>query len=518
MRNAKKTGSDTPRQQQAIPVERDYVAEVQQRAEQLAETAGDSAAQTESTGTSRRNRHVQEEMARLRSDAIQARRLAEQIEMVSLQNRPSQGTHSMAHSSKQDSGTYQRPEKSTRDTAPAGANRLAFNPLHPSMELPPEQLIRLLGLETKKTRKEGARQSPKRGQEPARRSAIPGAVKPHEQLPPPIRPQRSQAAAAHSRTRSHNSRSSLFLPAMVVGILAGLAASGYFFWNRGAPAASDKNAASAVSEPRPGTLRPVHPATSSATQPPKKGSPESVTGKPAAEPGKPAGGGNVKRAAPTEPRVTSASDPSRQAAVEAEHRRLRAEAEQRFADRLRQSKLKPAPSSAAPVSGTPAAAQPAYPIVAEPETTSSPLGSELEPARDASTPVQPGSHRAAPVATLGRPAEPATDVPAQDSGITLPEPDAAEAPQNPIRQTGTESGLKQLSDGTHDTALAPTQPAVEPVTGQPLTSAPDSQALDTLSSESAPRADAQDTAVAEPAPQAGQPDEGDAQPAKPPLF
>lgn len=97
--------------------------------------------------------------------------------------------------------------------------------------------------------------------------------------------------------------------------------------------------------------------------------------------------------------------------------------------------------------------------------------------------------------------------------MMLPEPDAAEAPQNPIRQTDTESGLEQLSDGTHDTALAPTQPAVEPVAAQPLTSAPH-----TLSSESAPRADEQDMEATEPAPQAGQPYEGDARLAKPPLF
>lgn len=36
--------------------------------------------------------------------------------------------------------------------APESA-QLNFNPLHPSMELPPEQLIRLLGMETKKDRK-----------------------------------------------------------------------------------------------------------------------------------------------------------------------------------------------------------------------------------------------------------------------------------------------------------------------------------------------------------------------------
>ncbi|MDT8386176.1 MAG: hypothetical protein RQ736_01575 [Thiogranum sp.] len=32
--------------------------------------------------------------------------------------------------------------------------QLNFNPIHPSMELPPEQLIRLLGMETKKDRKD----------------------------------------------------------------------------------------------------------------------------------------------------------------------------------------------------------------------------------------------------------------------------------------------------------------------------------------------------------------------------
>jgi hypothetical protein len=40
------------------------------------------------------------------------------------------------------------------DTPPAAGGKAHFNPLHPSMELPPEQLIRLLGVESKKTRRQ----------------------------------------------------------------------------------------------------------------------------------------------------------------------------------------------------------------------------------------------------------------------------------------------------------------------------------------------------------------------------
>ena len=275
MGNNRKTGSDILSQPQALPIERDYVAEVQQRAEQLAETAAESGAQSDPTGSRRQYRNVQEEMARLRSEAIQARRLAEQIEMVSLQNQPSQGTQDMVQASKQKSATSRGPEKGTSEKAPAGGNRMAFNPLHPSMELPPEQLIRLLGLETKKTRKQDARQARKRPETPAPRSAG-HDTKPSAQLPPPIRPQRSRAAAAHTRTEK--SRSGLLLPAIAVGVLAGVAASGYFFWYQDGPVVGTRPTASAVSAP---VRKPPQPADLATSPVPssKRSQPESVTSK-----------------------------------------------------------------------------------------------------------------------------------------------------------------------------------------------------------------------------------------------
>ena len=48
---------------------------------------------------------------------------------------------------------HQKPGIKNKPSAGRGRGALAFNPLHPSMELPPEQLIRLLGMESKKTRK-----------------------------------------------------------------------------------------------------------------------------------------------------------------------------------------------------------------------------------------------------------------------------------------------------------------------------------------------------------------------------
>ncbi len=573
MGNTRKTNSDSVRQPQALPVERDYVAEVQQRAERLAETAGNAAAQAERTGTSRQDRQVQEDMARLRSEAIHAHRLAEQTEMLAHQNRPSQGTQRMAQTSKQDSGTGRRPVPSARPTPAPGANRMAFNPLHPSMELPPEQLIRLLGLETKKTRKKDARQVPKPGSEPVQLSASRGDAKPAEQLsasrddtkpaeqlPPPIRAHRSRAASAYSRSRKR--RSNLLLPAMAVGILTGLAASGYLFWYQAEPLASAPNTASAVSAPAQKPPRPDDVATSRATQIPKNTSPDAPTRKSAAEPATPTVAGTVKRAAPTESTVTDANDPAWQA--EAERQRLRAEAEQRFAERLRQSGSRPAPASPAPVSDAPDPAKAEYPfaaqpetipsrsnnalepasrVAAEPESTSSPPGHELqskpepaprfasepetastlladepEPAPGTLTPAQPASGPAVPLAPPSeQPAEVASDFLTEDSRILIEEAGSAEASQNPA----SPAGAQPLRDQIHDTPPAPPQPATERVAPQPENSNSDSQALKPLLSEPDPSAVGPDVRVVEittPVPQADQQDTRDVGSAEPPLF
>ncbi len=529
------------RQPEAFPIERDYVAEVQQRAEQLAETAADSGAQTDHTVSRRQYHHVQEEMARLRAEAIQARRLAEQIEMVSLQNRQSQGFQDMVHISKQDSGVSPRPEKSRRETAPAEGNRMAFNPLHPSMELPPEQLIRLLGLETKKTRKKDARQAPKRTQTPVPRPASGADIKPAAQLPPPIRPQRSRAAAAH--TRAQKSRSSLFLPAIAVGILAGVAASGYFFWYRDGPVVDTGTTASAVADPARKPSGPDELATSRTVPSPKRGLPEPVSRKPAAEPAVPTVAGTVHRAAPPAAMANGAKDPAWHAAAEAERQRLRAEAEQRFAERLRQNRAEHAPAGAAGLGAGPAPAQPEYPLVAEPETASDPppqeLGAAVEPlvspVSEPETVPSPAPHAPEPVADAPFAAQPRSDpaslaAPASEqpadaatdnSPVMFEEPGAPEGSQSAPRPGGAETGLEPLPDPTGDPAPGLPQSETDLATPRAADDVADRQAPEPLIAAPTPRADGSDDsdvqAVA-PVLQAAEPEEQGAASAEPALF
>lgn len=541
MGNNRKTGSDIVRKPQALPIERDYVAEVQQRAEQLAETAAASGAQSDSTGSRRQYRTVQEEMARLRSEAIQARRLAEQIEMASLQNQPSQGTQDMVQASKHNSATSRGSEKGTSEEAPAGGNRMAFNPLHPSMELPPEQLIRLLGLETKKTRKQDARQARKRPETPVPRSAG-HDTKPSAQLPPPIRPQRSRAAAAHTRTEK--SRSGLLLPAIAVGVLAGVAASGYVFWYQDGPVVGTRPTASVVSAP---VRKPAQPADVATSPVPtsKRSLPESVTSKPAVKPATPAVAGTVHRATPPAPMASGAGDPAWQAAAEAEHQRLRTEAEQRFAQRLRQDGAEPVPAGPAGFSASPAPVQLESRSVAEPETAANPppqeLGAAVEPAApfasesgtipsaaphaleppaDPPSAARPGSDPALLAPVGEQPAEAATDIPADHSPMMLQEPGPAEAPQTRPEPAGAGVGMEPLPDPTGNTPLASPQSRADPAALRPVDANPDLQPAGLPTAAPAPPADVieQDVEAAAPAFQPGEPEERDAASAEPALF
>ena len=570
MGNNRKTGSDILRQPQAFPIERDYVAEVQQRAKQLAETAADSAAQTDRSGSRLQYGHVQEEMARLRSQAIQARRLEEQIEMVSLKNQPSQGTQDMVQTSQQDSETSRRTEKSTGQNAPAKGKRTAFNPLHPSMELPPEHLIRLLGLETKKTRKKPARQAPKRTQTPVPRSASGTDAELAPQLPPPIRPQRSRAAAA--QTRAKKSRSSLLLPAIGVGVLAGVAASGYFFWYQDSPVVATEPTASAVSAPERKPPRPDELATLRAGPTSKPGLPEAVPSEPAAKPATPTAAGTVHRTAPPASLASGAKDATWRAAAEAERQRLRTEAEQRFAERLRQDGAGPAPTAAGParVGANPAPAQPEYPSDAKPETAPnpppqevqaagepqasvagdpepvadppqsevaptqepeprimgeesvpSPAAHEFEPGTDAPFAAQPHSDAITPTPASEQPAEPRIDIPTDNSPVMVQDPGTAEAPQSPPRPAGAGAGVEPLPDPTRDTPLVSPQSAAEPAAPWPKEHNPEARATEPLLASPAPPADRpnkQDVEAAAATLPAGKPDERGAASGEPALF
>ncbi len=59
----------------------------------------------------------------------------------------------MKETSSADLRQNQLPQSGKQGKSTAGRGQIPFNPIHPSMELPPEQLIRLLSMESKKTRK-----------------------------------------------------------------------------------------------------------------------------------------------------------------------------------------------------------------------------------------------------------------------------------------------------------------------------------------------------------------------------
>lgn len=459
MEKTKKTGPETLGQQQVLPLARDYVAEVQQRAEQLAHKAVATAGQTDGSNISRQNRHVQEEMARLRSEAVHARRLAEQIEPVSLPDRARHETQLMATISKTASEPDQLPERRRGGAPRAGGGRLDFNPLHPSMELPPEQLIRLLGLETKKTRKGEAHHPRKPRQKPVQSSAGHGDITPAEQLPPPMRAQRSYAAVAHSQFRKR--RRGLLLPAIAVGILAGLSASGYFFWHPPAPVGVHQKPPGTASDALPRKAPSDHLATPSAAHAPTQPSPKIIASKPAARVDTPTVAGAMRRAAPPQAMVNRSHNPEWQAAAEAERMRLRAEAEQRFAERLRESRPNPAPTIAAPSSAGPVSAAAASPLFAESETTSSRQPHELDSAQATAPPLEAGSDDESGASPVEWPAEPATEPRLEDNPMAMPEPAPAEASQNQGEWTEPGIGLDPPAR-PDDTVLTPLPAAVEP--------------------------------------------------------
>ncbi|MGD8843623.1 MAG: hypothetical protein PVJ83_09130, partial [Gammaproteobacteria bacterium] len=86
-------------------------------------------------------------------------------------------------------GQKQQASKGSSNEPRTRGSHMNFNPLHPSMELPPEQLIRLLGMEGKKSRKKS--KTAVRPRKPVR--------PPVEELPAII-PERSTPAPARSRT------------------------------------------------------------------------------------------------------------------------------------------------------------------------------------------------------------------------------------------------------------------------------------------------------------------------------
>ena len=207
----------------------------------------------------------------------------------------------MTESSIFTSGNSQQSKPGMKKQPAEGRGALAFNPLHPSMELPPEQLIRLLGMESKKTRQhmKVQRSATKQTEQPAvkkekiQRSADeqhshrateenalqisqelqqPAPIadqqnqqqKPGQQTPEPqpvaIAPQpvavtpQPVAVAPHPMEYERNTppvfekqSPGWLLPAMVVGLVAGVTVSGFLFWFQSPSAVKQKAPAPLVS-------------------------------------------------------------------------------------------------------------------------------------------------------------------------------------------------------------------------------------------------------------------------------
>ncbi|GEM_PF-1459168 len=245
----------------AQPIHRSHAEKVRRRAEALTEPV-DVRDENRDHVRDRQRQQTERQMAKLRSDAVQARRLAEHIENLS------QGTaaykrkrkHAMTDSTIVDPGHAQRLQRRAQDRSASGGKQMNFNPLHPSMELPPEQLIRLLGMESKKIRKSRTRKprppaslkqtgTPQTEAADEPKTRLPETEKAAEQTLSPVN-RSIQYERCEAPQAFDNGRSGLLVPALVAGAVAGMVISGYLFWLQ--PAATEaQKAPVSVSTDRP---------------------------------------------------------------------------------------------------------------------------------------------------------------------------------------------------------------------------------------------------------------------------
>jgi len=326
IRKRKPVAAAAKPQPQPQPIDRAFAAEVRRRAEKLAEPVE---ILMENGARLRQRQQAERQMAELRSEAVRARRLAEHIENLSQETAAykHKWKHTMTDSTIVDPGHKQRLQRRADDKSGSSGSQLNFNPLHPSMELPPEQLIRLLGMESKKIRKSRkTHRSPK--QAPA--ATLPTADDQADATPSPAKPQpQSVRPVDRSIQYEHceppqvfdNGRSGLLMPSLLVGVVAGIAISGYLFWHQPEDVAVQKAPAPAVVK-----------------KPQKKPLPKSEL---------------VKRIPATKQKMTAQEEAAWQASVEAREQRLRATAKQRLAERTSQQQVpRQGELQDAPVSGT----------------------------------------------------------------------------------------------------------------------------------------------------------------------
>lgn len=127
------------------------------------------------------------------------------------------------------------------DSTGSGKVQLSFNPMHPSMELPPEQLIRLLGVETKKTRKaRHAQEATVMDRHPAERQPLVAAN---------IASSRPEPAPAREDARSK--RTVVGRVAVITGLLTSIGVIAYLALGGGQQQEIAETPASRLTTPKP---------------------------------------------------------------------------------------------------------------------------------------------------------------------------------------------------------------------------------------------------------------------------
>lgn len=462
--------SSTPEE----PVRREQVEAVRRRATRLNdEFENHTHAGMGDALVRQRQREIQQQLAQLRSEAVQARRLAEQISNLSRTATGYKRQPAMNDTSTINQGKTQGANRRVSDKSRSTGSQSKFNPLHPSMELPPEQLIRLLGLEEKMSRKKqktapaeevkpviqtAAAEAAAPAARPTRRSTTEKSL-PKLEVPTDHHMYRKRRHTRRDTSPFLRQRTNLLSRAIGFGTVAGIAVSAYLFWwqpaaehHRSAPVA--KTTATPDGTPKPKTLPQAVAPITAKTQSPAPPTPA------AAAPILPPAKASVKReSAPVD-------DPRWQAVVEAQEQRLRDAAEQRLRERIQTGSLPatggttiaPPPEDVVPASVQPVTAGPAanvedarYPDALSAEEISAPAGQPLSP------PVVP--------------ADPVMEA------IIRPMPDDATTPAAPAAETtdASRSTAYEVSDSTGDTAAtaeSPVSPVDHPVTPTPVTATP----------------------------------------------
>ncbi len=226
---------------------------------------------------SRQREQAEKEMAALRAEALQARRLATHIENLH-QPAKVQRKGRIMDTTIADPGQAQRMQRRTSDTPSPGSVQLSFNPLHPSMELPPEQLIRLLGLENK-TKRRRKKRTPVATH--ARENSSAHSTHSDKKIKL-LLPETPPASAERERDMvtppfAEPGRG-LVVPSLVVGAVAGIAISAYLILSGEADVAPPVTQAAPAAKPAKhaspaANLRKAEPVTLPAATPAKPPAP-----------------------------------------------------------------------------------------------------------------------------------------------------------------------------------------------------------------------------------------------------